>query len=251
MYRFLVGALVPVAALAFAPQSNAGTIVLGPGTVSISPAQSFTVISTPGTYHFIPPGTNAPTDATALFGSDPNISLAYSSNGGDAQVLLDYQLELVPLVQSSTPPSPVAVPITMADTVSAPLAADPFFGRADAQIKISFNASNPLWMENCAGNTFAGCSYGGAFTTTPFAAVTSVSLVPGTIYTLEMRADVAQSGFASIDPVLTAPAGYALVYSPGVVGAVPEPGSWAMMLIGLGGIGLAMRYRRHQLIETA
>ena len=30
----------------------------------------------------------------------------------------------------------------------------------------------------------------------------------------------------------------------GVTGAVPEPGTWAMMLLGFGGIGLAMRRRR-------
>ena len=34
-------------------------------------------------------------------------------------------------------------------------------------------------------------------------------------------------------------------------GAVPEPGTWAMMLLGFGGIGMAMRRRRQPLLQAA
>jgi hypothetical protein len=33
-------------------------------------------------------------------------------------------------------------------------------------------------------------------------------------------------------------------YYEGAVGAVPEPSTWAIMLVGLGGLGAAMRRRR-------
>ena len=36
-----------------------------------------------------------------------------------------------------------------------------------------------------------------------------------------------------------------------LTGAVPEPGTWAMMLLGFGGIGMAMRRRRQPLAQVA
>jgi len=36
-------------------------------------------------------------------------------------------------------------------------------------------------------------------------------------------------------------------YTP-VTGAVPEPATWAMMLLGFGGIGAAMRRRRKEIL---
>lgn len=243
----LAAAITAGALLASIPQARAYTLVLTPATVAISPAQTFATITTPGVYHYVPPSTNAPTDATALFGIDPMISLSYSSNGGDAQILMTYQIALVPNAPPLTPPSildpSVAVPIVVSDVVTAPGLADPYDGRADAQIRIVYNATTVLGMENCAGNVFSGCSYGGAFTTTPFASVTSVNLVPDIAYTVELRVDVAQSGSAMIDPLFTAPTGYTMAYSPGVLD-LPEPASWAMMLMGLGGMGIVGRVGR-------
>ena len=243
-----------LAALACATQANAGPVNLAPPTVSILPAQSFTVITTPGVYHFVPPGTNAPTDATALFGAEPIVSLAFSSNNGDAEAMLTYQIELVPPVPPVTPPGPgdpgVAVPITITDTVTAPGLADPFDGTADALINISYNAYQPLNMENCAGNVFTGCPYGGPFTTTPLSSVNSVDLVPGIAYTVQLRADIAQSGFATVSAGFAAPAGYSLAFSPGV-SAVPEPASWLMMLAGLCSAGVAMCLQRRQVALSA
>lgn len=37
----------------------------------------------------------------------------------------------------------------------------------------------------------------------------------------------------------------------GIPGGVPEPASWAMMLVGFGGLGAAMRYRRTRAAATA
>ena len=47
--------------------------------------------------------------------------------------------------------------------------------------------------------------------------------------------------FAAIDPNYQSD--YSILFSPGVNGAAPEPGVWALMLIGLGGVGGAVRGR--------
>jgi len=56
---------------------------------------------------------------------------------------------------------------------------------------------------------------------------------------------------AFVDPVITidpaflvANPGYSLSFSPNIGGAVPEPGAWAMMLLGFGGLGAVLRNRR-------
>jgi len=52
---------------------------------------------------------------------------------------------------------------------------------------------------------------------------------------------------ASIDPTFstTAP-GVGFIFSPGVTSGAPEPGTWAMMLVGLGGAGGALRSARRR-----
>jgi hypothetical protein len=46
------------------------------------------------------------------------------------------------------------------------------------------------------------------------------------------------------DPTITTMPGSSILFSPGVLSAVPEPSSWLMMLIGVGGLGAEMRARR-------
>jgi hypothetical protein len=55
--------------------------------------------------------------------------------------------------------------------------------------------------------------------------------------------DAANTVFASVDPTLTAPDGYSIFFSDGIGNSVPEPSTWAMMLIGFAGLGF-MAYRR-------
>lgn len=55
--------------------------------------------------------------------------------------------------------------------------------------------------------------------------------------------------FAAVDPNYLK--GYSIVLSPGVgnaVSAAPESAAWAMMLLGIGGVGAAMRRRRRKLL---
>jgi len=52
------------------------------------------------------------------------------------------------------------------------------------------------------------------------------------------------SGF--VDPMFTVPAGYEILFSPGIQNGVPEPATWAMMLVGLFGVGGMVRRARRE-----
>jgi hypothetical protein len=98
------------------------------------------------------------------------------------------------------------------------------------------------------------------------------NIVPGVEYEVVMgalaTAEVAAtddstpslSSTASIDPIFTISPDYAsdfaLTFSSGIgnsesPSAVPEPSTWATMLIGFGGLGAALRFRRNHASATA
>jgi hypothetical protein len=67
-------------------------------------------------------------------------------------------------------------------------------------------------------------------TSTPGTQLTWSNLTAGTWYTFRYTADMATGGDISGNGTFTP--------------AVPEPATWALMLLGFGGIGMAMRRRR-------
>jgi hypothetical protein len=94
----------------------------------------------------------------------------------------------------------------------------------------------------------------------------SFSVTPGAVSAVTLFAAGQEGGndtgpgvgsySASADPMITIdPAflaqnpGYSLVFSPNL--AVPEPATWALMLIGVGGLGAAMRGSRRSLTAAA
>jgi hypothetical protein len=52
------------------------------------------------------------------------------------------------------------------------------------------------------------------------------------------------TGMVSVDPMIDVPEGYTLELSPGISAGVPEPATWATMLVGFGAMGAALRRRR-------
>jgi PEP-CTERM motif len=75
------------------------------------------------------------------------------------------------------------------------------------------------------------------------------SFAVDTIYQVSLQVQATDGGSASIDPIFTidpADAGnHSLIFSAGITNGVPEPTTWAMMILGFVGIGF-MAYRRKQ-----
>jgi len=110
------------------------------------------------------------------------------------------------------------------------------------------------------------CSLGCAVGVTGFDGTLTVNAVSGTIYTdaihLEIEAGGARGGAADfnggtasadprifVDPSFAGASDYSVVLSPGIgngVRAVPEPATWAMLLLGVTGIGASMRAARQR-----
>jgi PEP-CTERM motif len=83
----------------------------------------------------------------------------------------------------------------------------------------------------------------------------TLNLQTATPYLLNISADVdaksfvigdaANDVFASVDPTLSVPQGFSVSFSDGIGSAVPEPSTWAMMILGFLGVGF-LAYRRKQ-----
>jgi len=78
---------------------------------------------------------------------------------------------------------------------------------------------------------------------------TPLALVTDHPYQVFLTAEMSLGSYpgtatAFVDPMFEVPDGYTLVLSPGISNGVPEPATWAMMLVGLGGLGAVLRRRR-------
>jgi hypothetical protein len=191
--------------------------------------------------------------AAAAGGSDPAIAISVSA-GGDvvgsqahADASLNYSLEVVG-------PSGAPVPVDLKSSITGTLIS----GSADGVVAL---ASASLVVVNPSGNLVSG-SYLPA-PPQPTTVDTVIDLFPNTIYGVSLQALAfalcgAQDEFgtttcdgnlasasAAVDPTFMIDPGFAdasqyqIVFSPGVSSAVPESGTWAMMLIGFAGLGYA------------
>ena len=91
-----------------------------------------------------------------------------------------------------------------------------------------------LWLDGGDNNVFVGQS--GTVTTIPQVSYVSASYVAGGSLANPTNTGVGAPGY--FGPNFTA-------------GGVPEPTSWALMLVGFGGLGVAMRSRRKLAYATA
>jgi hypothetical protein len=191
--------------------------------------------------------------ASATGGADPAIAISVSA-GGDvvgsqahADASLNYSMEVVG-------PSGAPVPVDLKSSITGTLMSGSAYG-------VVALASASLLVINPSGNIVSG-SYLPA-PPHPTTVDTVVDLFPNTIYGVSLQALAyalcgsldeygtatcdgnLASASAAVDPTVMIDPGFAdasqyqIVFSPDVSSAVPESGTWAMMLIGFAGLGYA------------
>ena len=154
------------------------------------------------------------------------------------------------------------ITVSQGDTIDATITLDQLF-----TIPASVQLTNIGFF--LSGSAFPAINTGVTGTTTLFNGLTQVVTGSATTTTSSQLANTADF-FSPNNPAFTfdsmtssfniydlsqsatlnnAAISYTL-FSPSAV-AVPEPGTWAMMLIGLGGLGAAMRSRRKAAVATA
>jgi hypothetical protein len=253
---------------AFAGSARAVTIppttVLDPvtvnGAVEISLADYAVALTAPGTKYlnppiFIPDGDGVATAActaagycdygtgviSATLGGNPSVKLGATpanNGGGDSSLFMSYQVEYV-----GTPGDTVGAVVHVNDTIDQ-------FGDSAAIAEMTVSGINGTVYSayDCSASPEAAFGCG----TAPSATFTdqAVTLYDNTVYTVDLSLQIYAHDpvLAAIDPTFTTPAGAGgyFIFSPGITSGVPEPATWAAMLIGFGGVGAAMRRARRE-----
>lgn len=205
------------------------------------------------------PGCGLTCTASSQLGAKPSVSVTesevlfdrFGTAGGQVQSSLGYYIEFL------SAPGTYNVNLNAIDSLRAvdgsPISASLRFGLAGPSTSLFNNFSTVLFQEADCVN---GCpSPGFAVPTGSFLPNNQVQMVANTLYFLQMDLliDAHPSGVqvsGLIDPTFSTAADGKFVFSPGVLGqsapAVPEPSTWAMMLLGFGSLGVAMRRRRRE-----
>ena len=155
------------------------------------------------------------------------------------------------------------VSIQMSDTLNATgsARAQAYFGLAPANLSFSGPLSPGLGYIGQDGSTnnnlpllynltdcVGGCINGvGVNSGTPLGNINNVNMTSGLTYLVDIWVEVSPANSvasAELDPTFTAPNG-SFIFSAGVQSAIPEPSTWAMMILGFVGLGF-MAYRRKQ-----
>lgn len=209
------------------------------------------------------PSTSAANAASITTGPSGAVLTAHASGGGQAQALLVYSFHLgVGSSGNISPGQLLTVPLTISFASYAQIGGGNDFRQAYTSLDVSsFDGTNFDFTQDCEGDFgvcgatgpmtsnfdyhYAFLSNAGQLTTAPDIQVTMQAYASGSL------AD------AWIDPVITintnAPGGAQFadwtisggaVTPATTVGGVPEPESWALLLVGLGGIGAVQRRAR-------
>ena len=178
--------------------------------------------------------------------SDPFLAGASAGNSVDFNGVIDANTDYAPTE------SPVSVSVTAGETYSIFAITDPALGR----------------VGNCGGCNLSGPAGDSGYyiNSTPFTTTGFTALVSGFPAALPINSlvGVFNGSIPSVVAIgssgtFTAPAGATTLYLGTVdgyqwnnnvggflvnVGVVPEPASWALMLVGFGAMGVALRSRR-------
>ena len=260
----LILPIAAITAIATASAANAGTVVVLPNAVSfenfaLNEQQNVVTSNSVGILNYTGrPGCGGFCTASTALGSDPSVSLNVSEvvfegdSGGGAIANLSYY------VQYLNAPGTYQVALHATNSFSSSFAINT---NANAQAYLAFGTpgANTGTINNfqailyettdCANH----CPIGEANFTNPqpFPAIVPLEMVANTPYLVTLQLFIGPGPFptgdqlsALIDPTFaTSELGGNFVFSPDITAGVPEASTWAMMLLGVAGVGF-MAYRR-------
>jgi hypothetical protein len=235
--------------------STPGELTL-PQTVAIPQSGGESIGGGPGSF-----------ETVTMNRSNPSVTFSGQSTGGDGgSGTLDYWFEVV---NAASPAShvPVTIGLTASGSISGSTSNPNGYGNGNgadvqAELLIPFNleqlaqayynysdVSSPVYnnfgnTSNVTVNPGAASTFSGGFNIHNL----PLTITTDTQYEIELNVNVEGIGYAwavnaSVDPMITTPVGYDLFLSPGISNAVPEPSTWAMMLLGFAGLGFAAHRR--------
>lgn len=229
-------------------------LTTAPGTVSTAPVDG-------GLYW-------GPATATVALGSHPSASFSALNNvaplndyGAGANIDLTYYLEYAnPGAKSG---STVSAKVTTSDT----LGVTGNFGWAKAALTISaVDVVTPYAQQECLSTVTANaCAYQGTILTdglqhsgAPLSDQT-IQLVENQLYSVVMQVygggmlygnpGGANGAINATTIAAVSDGGGQLLFSPGIASGAPEPGAWALVMVGVGGVGVVLRSRRRPLVS--
>jgi hypothetical protein len=206
----------------------------------------------PGVYSASGPG--ATVYVSAAMNPTPTFSIkttgTYNGGFGFGEVQMDYAIEV------AGPASASAVPIVIADKASASSGLND--GSA-AFVSVTFNGAGNYLLNLQSQNgtlTFPGSPPASGETDGVYSFVNTEQVNVGSIYYLNIfveagarytSADAFLDPYIYVDPTFPNADQYSILLSPGIgnslTAPVPEPSTWAMLLLGFSGISL-FGYRR-------
>jgi hypothetical protein len=180
--------------------------------------------------------------------------IAYDGTGaGYAQAELSYFVEYVD--PGAAAGASVSVVLHASDSFSSNIASYPGYDEAQTYIAIGAEGGEPGFISNFGSYIYQDtdcvnyCQSGVAnyLAPAPIPANVPLSILANEPYLVLLDAEISPGTTGvqlsdALDPTFTTSAtGGAFVFSPGVTGGVPEPATWAMLVMGLGGVGSVLR----------
>jgi hypothetical protein len=183
-------------------------------------------------------------------GGGPAVNIQTFSSGS-GEVTLKYYYEI-------TGPAGQNVPVDLSGSIYAFGFPYPDLGSAWAGATGSIGVpAGGYYAQGCASFEAGGCPVGANFGTTPLNAPFSVPTNTAEWILLDAKVDAEDYGsefvaqvdpIISLDPSVSDPQDYQILVSPDVMNgyppAVPEPSTWAMLLLGVFGLGAVLRTAR-------